>query len=281
MKKGFISLTLALAMLAATTSLSLRAQAKEVYADTVGDFQRFLQDILDASKRGDQEKVASLLKSTEVPDCDAWLHRMYKSDSADSWMGLCDPKMLPGLEKSMADLFAGIAKQNGEISTRKVNDNPEGGEGGLEHGMVYSGKQILEVYFASWKQLDPPQTEGEPIGYFYYLDGGFRWDSRVAFFKTRIGHSKFVPAKLLVKVDPEYPRNTQATGTVRVYYVIGGDGLVYNAHALSGEGLSEDPALRKAAEDAVLKWRFQPATLDGKPGETDGVTVDFKFQPAN
>jgi hypothetical protein len=66
---------------------------------------------------------------------------------------------------------------------------------------------------------------------------------------------------------------------LRVYYVIGGDGAVYNAHALSGDGLSEDPFLRKAAEDAVLQWRYQPATMDGKPIQTNAVTVDLKFSP--
>jgi TonB family protein len=85
-------------------------------------------------------------------------------------------------------------------------------------------------------------------------------------------------------VEPIYPSDAAArniSGTVRVYYVIGGDGVVYNAHALSGEGLSEDPSLRKAAEEAVLQWRYQPATMDGKPIGTNAVTVDLKFSPQN
>jgi Gram-negative bacterial TonB protein C-terminal len=276
------SLILTLVVLLATNAFSLQAQENAAYTDTVEDFQRFLQDILDATKRGDRKRVASLLKSTEVPNCDAWLHQMYKSDSADSWMGLCDPKTLAGHEKSMAELFAGFAKQRGEISTRKVNDNPRGGEGGLESGMVHGGKQPLEVYFASWKPPNQPEdAKGEPIGYFYFLDGGFRWDSLVSFPKFAISNARIVPAKLVVKVDPVYPPDVHTSGTVRVYFVIGGDGLVYNAHALSGEGLSEDPSLRKAAETAVLKWRYRPATMDGKPVETNAVTVDLKFSPAH
>lgn len=131
-------------------ALCIQAQESSPYTDTTADFQRFLQDILDATKKGDQPRVESLLKSTEIPDCDAWLHRMYKSDSADSWMGLCDAKKLSSQEKSMEGVFAGFAKEGGEFSTRKVNDNPEGGEGGLESGMVGSGTEPLEVYFASW-----------------------------------------------------------------------------------------------------------------------------------
>jgi TonB family protein len=285
MKPGYVltRLTLLLVVYLPTIPFSISAQTSATYSDTTADFQRFLQDVLDASKRRDKQRVSRLLKSTEVPNCDAWLHQMYKSDSADSWMSLCDPKTLAEQEKSMRDSFAGFAKQGGEFSTRKVNDDPKGGEGGFESGMVHGGKEPLEVYFASWKSPNQSNdAKGEPIGYFYYLDGGFRWDSLVSFPKFKISSAKFVQAKLIKKVDPVYPQDAAAqhvSGTVRVYYVIGGDGAVYNAHALSGEGLSEDPSLRKAAEDAVLQWRYQPATMDGKPIQTNAVTVDLNFAP--
>ena len=277
------TLIVLLAVFLPTSGLYLQAQANTPYTDTTADFQRFLQDILDATKKGDKQSLVSLLKSTEVPNCDAWLHQMYKSDSADSWMSLCDSKTLRSQEKSMEELFARLAKEGGEFSTRKVNDNPQGGEGGFESGMVHGGKEPLEVYFASWKSPNQSkEAKGEPIGYFYFLDGGFRWDSLISFPKVKISNAKFVPEKLIKKVEPVYPADAAAqhiSGTVRVYYEIGGDGAVYNAHALSGEGLSENPSLRKAAEDAVLQWRYQPATLDGKPIKTNGVTVDITFSP--
>jgi hypothetical protein len=221
-------LIMLLAVCLSTNTPYLQAQANSPYADTTEGFQHFLQDILDATKRGDKQRVATLLRSTEVPNCDAWLHQMYKSDSADSWMSLCDSKTLASQEKSMKELFAGFAKEGGEFSTRKVNDNPEGGEGGLESGMVNGGKQPIEVYFALWKSSNQPrEAKGEPIGYFYFLDGGFRWDSLVSFPKIKISKAKLLPAKLIKKVDPLYPPDAAAqgiTGTVRVYYVIGGDG---------------------------------------------------------
>jgi TonB family protein len=264
-----------------TNPPSFSAQTNVAYEDTTADFQRFLQEILDATKNGDKQRLDSLLTGTEVPDCDAWLHRMYKADSADSWMSLCDPKVLSMKHKELKEQFAGFAKDGGGFSTRKVNDKPEGGEGGLESGMVGGGKEPLEVYFAAWKNPhQSKEAKGESIGYFYYLDGGFRWDSLISFPKFKVSNAKIVQAKLIKKVDPVYPSDAATqhiTGTVRVYYVIGGDGAVYNAHALSGEGLSEDPSLRKAAEEAVLQWRYQPATMDGKPIQANAVTVDLKF----
>ena len=83
-------------------------------------------------------------------------------------------------------------------------------------------------------------------GYFYFLDGGSRWDSLISFPKIKISNAKIVPAKLIKKVEPVYPADAAAqhiSGTVRVHFVIGGDGAVYNAHAISGDGLSEDPSL--------------------------------------
>jgi len=268
-----------------TSTPRLSAQEGARYSDTTADFQRFLQEILDATKNGDKQRVASLLKSTEVPNCDAWLHQMYESDKADSWMSLCEAKTLAAKEKSMTELFAGFAKRDGEFSIRKVNDDPHGGEGGLEYGMVHAGKAPLEVYVASWKPAgQPKEATGESIGYFYYLDGGFRWDSLVTVIKPRITNAKVVGAKLIKRVEPVYAPDAAAqhiTGTVRVYYVIGADGAVYNAHALSGEGLSEDPLLRKAAEEAVLQWGYKPATWDGKPIQTNAVTVDLIFGQKN
>ncbi|MGB2898150.1 MAG: hypothetical protein WBB89_02720, partial [Candidatus Acidiferrum sp.] len=98
--------------------------------------------------------------------------------------------------------------------------------------MVHGGKEPLEVYFASWKSPNQPkEAKGEPIGYFYFLEGGFRWDSLISFPKFKISNAKIVPARLIKKVEPVYPADAAAqhiSGTVRVYYVIGGDGAVYN-----------------------------------------------------
>ena len=79
-----------------------------------------------------------------------------------------------------------------------------------------------------------------------FLDAGFRWDSLISFPKIKISNAKIVPAKLIKRVEPVYHAAAAAqhlSGAVRVYYAIGGDGAVYNAHALSGEGLSEEPSL--------------------------------------
>lgn len=249
------------------------------YPNTVDGLNRLLQDVREAAKHGDKDKVAAFLRNMEIPNCDAWLHEMYRSDKADSWISLCEQKSLAPREKTMEETFERLALTDGTFVVRKVNDHPES----RESGMLESPKRPLDIYFASWHvSQDPPSARGEPVGYFYFIDSGFRWESDVFFPKFAISHAKIAPAQLIYRVDPVYPPEAKAqhiTGTVRVYYVIGGDGKVYNAHALSHPGLSEDPSLRKAAEDAILQWKYKPATMDGKPIETNAVTIDVIFSP--
>ncbi len=248
------------------------------YADSADGLQRLLTDLVSSLKNGDDDKVTAALKNMEVPNCDAWLHQYYPADSADSWMGLCDPKLLAGRERELQKQLKSFAQQNGRIAARIATNDPGGS---LLAPPDHTGGRVGETYFAAWKlPSQSDEARGEPIGYFGYLDGAFRWDSNVSFPKVTFSKAKIIQAKLIKKVEPVYPLEAAAqhiTGTVRVYYVIGGDGKVYNAHALSGEGLSEDPALRKAAEEAVLQWKYEPATMDGKPIQTNAVTVDLKF----
>jgi hypothetical protein len=257
-------------------SVSVPATATaSTYANTMEGLKQLLLDMRTAAKDGNEAKLAALVRDMEIPNCDAWLHRMYDSDKADSWMGLCEAKFRDPRERDMRELFGDLAKQEGEFITRKVNDNPQPGKG-LEWGWLQAIKQPLGIYWASWLPTsEPKEAEADPIGYFMFIDGAFRWESSIRSFKpsqTKTTHSKIVFPKLVKKVDPIYSPEAPArnvVGTVRVYYVIGGDGLVYNAHAITGEGLSDDPLLRKAAEDAVRQWRYLPLTVDGKPAEMD------------
>ena len=261
---------------AATDTQAVPAPA---YPNTTHGLQQLLHDVREAAKSGDMERVAASVKDMEVPNCDAWLHRMYASDKADSWMGLCEQKMLSPNEKSMQEKFEQLAGAEGAFVVRKANDNPKP----MESGWLKAIREPLDIYFASWHAAgNPKDAKEQPIGYFVFVDNAFRWYSIIAFPKVVISHARIVPAQLIDRVDPVYPPEAKAqhiTGTVRVYYVIGGDGKVYNAHALSHPGLSEDPSLRKAAEDAVLQWRYKPATMDGKPIETNAVTIDVIFGP--
>ncbi len=198
------------------------------YANTTEGLKQLLLDMRTAAKEGNDDKLAAFVKDMEIPNCDAWLHRMYDSDKADSWMGLCEAKSRDPRERDMRDLFGHIAKQDGKITTRKVNDNPQPGKG-LEWGWLQAIKQPLDIYWASWLPASEPRSlEADPIGYFMFIDVDL--DGKVAFNRSRL--LRLSGPRLYCPNSPE--RSTECIrwrqpritfrGTVRVYFVIGTDG---------------------------------------------------------
>jgi periplasmic protein TonB len=81
---------------------------------------------------------------------------------------------------------------------------------------------------------------------------------------------------LLRRVEPQYPevaRRQNVQGPVTLSAVVGEDGEVRSVTVLSG-----DPALRKAALDAVQQWRFKPFRVNGRATEfATRITVNFRL----
>lgn len=76
--------------------------------------------------------------------------------------------------------------------------------------------------------------------------------------------------KAIVKVKPEYPelaRRLNISGTVKVGVVIAPDGSVKSTKVVGG-----NPVLIVAAQDAVRKWKYTPAS-----GESTEL-VELKFE---
>jgi periplasmic protein TonB len=87
---------------------------------------------------------------------------------------------------------------------------------------------------------------------------------------VRVGSNLKAPRQTY-SVDPVYPplaRQTRVSGTVVVDAVIDEHGNVVQAHVISGHPLLFDAALR-----AVLQWKYEPTTLNGKP-----VSVELQVQ---
>jgi TonB family protein len=99
--------------------------------------------------------------------------------------------------------------------------------------------------------------------------------------RTSSGPAKFDPSRLatpavpLTKVYPEYPAvasRVRAKGKVELTVEVDERGNVSKAKAISGPLV-----LRPAAEEALMKWRFKPATLRGANIKSEvNVSVEFK-----
>ena len=83
---------------------------------------------------------------------------------------------------------------------------------------------------------------------------------------------------LLDKIEPQYTetaRRVRLEGTVIVQAVIDEQGRVVDVKILKPLPMGLD----KAAVDAVSRWRFQPATLHGRPVKVYySLTVNFRVQ---
>ena len=86
---------------------------------------------------------------------------------------------------------------------------------------------------------------------------------------------KYMPAKLLSRPLPILPalaKQRGLYGVVTLSATVDKQGAVSNVKVVSGY-----PALGAAARDAVLKSRYQPATLDGQPIESS-IQIEVSFE---
>lgn len=89
------------------------------------------------------------------------------------------------------------------------------------------------------------------------------------------GTSDLIP---LVRIQPQYPREAARDGiegSVTFEVTINPDGTVRSARVLKAQprGVFESAALQ-----SILKWKFKPKIVDGKPVETTGIQqIDFKM----
>ncbi len=83
-------------------------------------------------------------------------------------------------------------------------------------------------------------------------------------------------AKLISSVAPAYPalaKTQRVSGNVLVDALIDANGRVTSMKVVSGPTL-----LQQAAMDALKQWKYQPASLDGKPVSMHlAVTIQFRL----
>jgi protein TonB len=87
---------------------------------------------------------------------------------------------------------------------------------------------------------------------------------------------KLVPESRVLPEYPEVARKDGIEGEVLLDVTVKTDGSV-GAVALK-QGVPECPAMGESARAAVLRWKFEPATENGKPVEmTVAIPVRFRL----
>ncbi len=263
------------------------------FKDSPEGLQQLLQDALIAARAGNRTRLMSIIAEMEIPNYDVWFTETFGEEKGESWAGPYGRDLRQN-EEDMQQSFLQCAKQDGEISTRKVNDAPEPGEG-LEWGLVKSLQRPVDIFSAGWKPRKTTRnTKVDPIGYFMFVDGKFRWDSTIRFINLQSlpapvsegppastneqsadesnnssgsvgGGSPFHPGAGGVGYPacaycpgPEYPKQAKAEhaeGTVLLRAVIQPSGRATDIDVVK----SPRPDLAEAAITVVRTWRFKPA----------------------
>ena len=95
-----------------------------------------------------------------------------------------------------------------------------------------------------------------------------------------IAAESYVPPSAIKRSIPEFPRSERGYKTeawVWLRYMVDTDGRTYNIEVADSMGR---PQFHFPAVNALKKWRYKPATLNGKPiNATRDVKVIFQYDP--
>jgi TonB family protein len=266
-----------------TPAPQTQGSAAEAYTDSTQSLQSFLGELLAATKAGDRKQVSSLISKTEIPNEREWFLSMYPKEKAETWIEPYE-KDLPRNEGALQQFFERISGGDGQFLIQKQSEVPNPGNS-LIWAMLDNPNPSPEAYLANWKSAASADPRPQFIGFFYFLDGAFRWNSLVhveprqpvagcasaqgADSQTVSGPvmkfgSGIIPPRVIHSEEPQYTASAKRVnleGTAVLSAVIDIDGCAKQVKVTRpiGQGLDA-----KAVE-ALQKERFSPATSKGQP----------------
>jgi TonB family protein len=269
--------------------------AAPAYPDSAEGLRSLLNHVLVVAKgESSQAELAALIKEMEVPHYEKWAVVTYGDERGERWAASYG-KNIETDEKDLADKFTNLAKQAGAFFVQKVEEGSQS-PGGFDADFVHNVKQSVDAFYAEWRPSANSQSlNADPIGYFLFIDGKFRWDKNIRFIKlqalprtlkpppaadtnqTRSSQSdssggpqhvltagvqgvsypscRYCPAA-------EFPKNlrkTYAEGTVALRVIVQPDGHATDIQVTKSAG----PDFDKKAVEAVSTWLFHPALGPG------------------
>lgn len=253
------------------------------YPNTADGLHSLLTELLANAKAGDESKVWSKIAELEIPGYENWFTHAYGQEKGQA---LAAPygKSLKVSEQQFEMLWMELAKQEGEISISRPDVANRKFDTAKTDEMFANP---TDEFKANWKKTDASAgPSNQAIGYFCFADGKFRLKNfphevqivvqTGAPVPARVG--KVVPARLVNKVQPEYPeaaRKLRIQGMVALNVIVHKDGTVTVQNVGAGH-----PLLAPAAVAAVQQWQYQPTTVNGEPFEVlTKVYLTFDLKP--
>lgn len=265
-----------------------------MYENSAAGLLLRLQDALAAAKNHDRSRLEFLVRQMEIPNSAAWFTKSYGRAKGEGWAESYR-RELANRERDLEVVFLEYGMEAGEFATHQVNNAPEPG---MEAGMIAELQQPTDIFYAGWRKRESaPTSKDEPIGYFVFLEGRFRWDSTIVLLKIQQDETRNQPlvqgaapgstqapgvptivlkrdgvarpganeAKYPICVycpDPSYPPQARAKrlqGIVVLTAMVETDGTADNIELVK----ASDPVFVDFAIEAVKRWQFKPA-IDGR-----------------
>lgn len=120
----------------------------------------------EVARKGRSDQLRARVADLEIPDARGW----YLTNLGASGPELADAyeKNLTRSERDLADQMIGFAREDGYFSVKKQDAKK----------VFPSVITVPEVFLASWEStsVDGEEHSDTPFGYFWFIDGKFRWD---------------------------------------------------------------------------------------------------------
>jgi hypothetical protein len=107
----------------------------------------------------------------EIPDYAEWFPKTFGKEMGDSWSESYG-NALDFLGVELQGLFLRLGQQNLQIVTRKINGAPQSD---AERRALQLFQRPVDVFFAGSKPRSASGAAITPLGYFWFIDGKFRW----------------------------------------------------------------------------------------------------------
>lgn len=269
-------------------------QSVNAYSDSENGLKRLFEDIMGAAKSHDKKKETQLVHGLMLPGDSSWFKDVFGRVLGER--ALMDYKReASSLESNLRRVLDGNAKAGmTDFKVKRITD-PDSVEhtarnvlNDMEprqalYQVDFMGKESPTMILTLQPHGPSFQSSGDPNGYFFYIDGSFRFLPVSAFLNLPANRSNpgFNPPPVPIATYapgpalPEQARKEGVSGTVRLKLVVDAKGRVKSATVKDG-----DPRLIEAAETCVRRWRFKPPLVDGKPVESQ-IEAEISFPNPN
>src|SRR4029077_13101436 len=215
---------------------SARTPVTNAYPDTIDGLRELLQELVAAIQKGDTQENSRITQSLVLPDYKTWFVQVFGTTAGGGVADLYSESLRhpgPSVSDSLREVL-----QDGKTNIRVKRLEPT--DDSLPEWYVRPLATAMQKPTALYRAdayKDQESSWNFP-GYFFYVDGGFRFVSLYAFrdvpgvmpARIRVG-GNVQAASITHLVQPTYPLDAKMKhiqGAIMLHAIIGKDGRITN-----------------------------------------------------